>query len=76
MSRFNPEMSNDRYEVTYHLTGRSGDPYRFALHFYLNGNAFDVEDMSMGDIQTLNRHIASTIREARHAKQLADQETK
>lgn len=68
MSVFDPESTNNSYRIGCDLTGQPGNPYRFTLSFDVDGTAFQINDMSMGDLVDLNRAIGRTIRMARAAK--------
>ncbi|OZG62674.1 hypothetical protein BLEM_0591 [Bifidobacterium lemurum] len=67
MPYLSPESNRDTFDVSCNLAGRAGNPYRFRVVAFVRGQLWDVDGLSMGELVTINREIARSIREARHA---------
>lgn len=70
MSRFNPEVTDNRFRAVLEDLRDTGDPYQFGVYIDFEGKTLTMNGLSMGDMVTINREIARVIRDAKHARAL------
>lgn len=70
MSRFNPEVTNNRFRACLEDLRDTGDPYQFGIYIDFEGKTLAMNGLSMGDMVRINHEIACVIREAKHARAL------